>query len=257
MRGLMVFVTLIFLGGALPTKADLYKWSGTGTDWCRFAQTYLDPVGNRPAFTCDADGRALTGQASLCIRLNNYGCLWQRRASWPGTEMRDGNPGAHDGKGGRNGHSVFVDPVYSLAAKFHWFISRGKRTALQYAETYLPWCDTLGSVTVRNGFYRSCDLKAGQRVAGRRYCEKPASGQPSAAQCNACNCPSTLAAAWTDGTGFGTNDVLELVGPDGMPNDLLVRIALRNSVNELGGYRPNDAAVQAARQLYPTLYPRQ
>lgn len=250
-------VIMVWVGSFSHAAAELYKWPGNGTDWCNFAEKYLDPVGNRPAFTCDAQGQIITGQVSLCIRLNNYGCMWQRRGSWPGTDMQPGNPGAHDGRGPneRNGHAVFTDPIYSLAAKFHWFARRDRASALDHAETYLPWCDTLGSVAKRGEFYRSCNLSESQRVPGRRYCEKPANGQPSPAQCRACNCPSVLAATWVEGTGFGPTDPLDLIGADGMPNDLLVRIALRNSVNELGGYRPNDAAIEAARQLYPEVYP--
>jgi len=255
MLRLITFTIFLWVGSAFPALSDLYKWPGNGTDWCRFAATYLDPVGGRPAFTCDSNGQLLTGRKSLCIRLNNYGCLWQRRESWPGTEMQSGNPGAHDGKGGRNGHSVFVDPIYSLAAKFHWFAKRKKASALDHAKTYLPWCDTLGSVSQRGGFHRSCGLSQSQKIPGRRYCDEPASGQPSSAQCKACNCPSVLAAKWVEGTGFSPTDPLDLVDPNGMPNNLLIRIALRNSVNELGGYRPNGVAIRAAQKLYPRLYP--
>jgi len=60
----------------------------------------------------------IEGKRALCIRLNKYGCLWQRRVSWPGTDITAGNDGAHDGKGGTIGHSVFTHPKYALAAKF-------------------------------------------------------------------------------------------------------------------------------------------
>lgn len=253
MGRLAVLVVLLF-GLARVAHADLYKVDGPAPGWCEFAAQYLEPVGNRPAFRCAADGTMIDGKRALCIRLNNYGCLWQRRASWPGTDIEPGNNGAHDGRGGRNGHSVFTHPKYALAAKFHWFANRKSQSALSHAETYLPWCDTLGSVDRRGSFYRSCGLKPSQLKPGRSYCRKPTSGTPSAAQCGACNCPSELAAVWVEGTGLGINDPLVLVTADGKPADLLVKIALRNSVNELGGYRPTRALIDEAVITYGLIY---
>jgi len=242
---------LLFVGSA---SADRYRVQENAPDWCGMAAKYLEPVGNRPAFKCAADGSMIEGKRSLCIRLNNYGCLWQRRATWPGTDIKPGNDGAHDGRGGSNGHSVFRDPVYSLAAKFHWFAIKRDKSALALAETYLPWCDTLGSVPRKGKFYRSCKLKPSQRLASRSYCEKPVHGRPRLGQCSSCNCPSVLAEKWVAGSAFGVRDQLPLVSANGLPSDLLVEIALRNSVNELGGYRPNARAVAEAKALYAEVY---
>ncbi|MEM7664106.1 MAG: hypothetical protein AAF292_17830 [Pseudomonadota bacterium] len=242
---------LLFAGSA---SADLYRVKGNAPNWCEMAATYLEPVGSRPAFKCAADGSMVEGKRSLCIRLNNYGCIWQRRATWPGTDIKPGNNGAHDGRNKRNGHSVFRDPVYSLAAKFHWFATKRDTSALSLAGIYLPWCDTLGSVPRKGDFYRSCDLKPSQRQASRNYCEKPVSGQPTSRQCASCNCPSVLATKWVEGSGFSVRDQLPLIGADGQPSELLVEIALRNSVNELGGYRPNARAVAEAQALYADIY---
>lgn len=254
MRGFIIVGFALFVLAAGPAAADRYRVTGDAPHWCEMAAKYLEPVGNRPAFTCAQNGQMITGKRALCIRLNNYGCLWQRGATWPGTDIKPGNDGAHDGRGGRNGHSVFRDPIYSLAAKFHWFAVKKNTSALALAEIYLPWCDTLGSVDERRGFYRSCKVKPAQRVTGRNYCDKPANGRPSAAQCQACNCPSVLAQTWVEGSGYTVLDQLPLVTPSGMPSDLLVEIALRNSVNELGGYRPNAQAVQEAKALYKKIY---
>ncbi len=247
----IAFILLCFMGTA---SADRYRVEGNAPNWCEMAATYLEPVGNRPDFRCAADGSMIEGRRSLCIRLNNYGCIWQRRATWPGTDIRPSNDGAHDGRGGNNGHSVFRHPVYSLAAKFHWFAIKRDTSALALAEIYLPWCDTLGSVQRRGGFYRSCDLDPSQHQDNRNYCEKPANGRPVPGQCSSCNCPSVLAARWVEGSGFGVRDQLPLVTADGEPSDLLVEIALRNSVNELGGYRPNTRAVAEAKALYAEIY---
>lgn len=252
-----VFITIlalnfIFLAGT--AAADRYRVQGNAPNWCEMAQKYLEPVGSRPQFKCAANGSMISGKKSLCIRLNNYGCMWQRSATWPGTDIKPGNDGAHDGKGGNNGHSVFRDPVYSLAAKFHWFATKKDTSALKLAEIYLPWCDTLGSSTRKGSFYRSCNLKRSQRRANRAYCEKPSNGRPISGQCSSCNCPSVLAAKWVEGSRFGILDQLPLVDAEGQPSDLLVEIALRNSVNELGGYRPNDKAVAEAKALYSKIY---
>lgn len=235
-------------------SADRYRVQGNAPNWCEMAATYLEPVGNRPVFKCSENGSMIDGKRSLCIRLNNYGCIWQRAATWPGTDIKPGNDGAHDGRGGSNGHSVFRNPVYALAAKFHWFAIKRDTSALALAEIYLPWCDTLGSMDTRGGFYRSCRLQAGQRRSSRNYCERPANGRPTSGQCASCNCPSVLAAKWVEGTGFEVRDQLPLVDADGQPSDLLVEIALRNSVNELGGYRPNARAVAEAKSLYAKIY---
>ncbi|MDV4143859.1 hypothetical protein [Shimia sp. FJ5] len=237
-----------------PASADLYKWSGNGTDWCAQAAKYLEPVGGRPAFTCDSNGDMRTGIKRLCVRLNNYGCMWQRSGSWPGTDMKAGNDGAHDGRGGRNGHSVFRSAPASLAAKFNWFARRGSKSAIAHAESYLPWCDTLGSKPKKGSYYRSCKLDPSDMKPGRKYCRKPASGKPSAAQCKSCNCPSVLAREWVSDTPYAVSDPLPLVDDDGFPNALMIKIALRNSVNEMGGYRPNQTAIDEAIALYPKLY---
>jgi len=247
----VLFTLMLFAGSA---SADRYRVEGNAPNWCEMAATYLEPVGNRPAFKCAADGSMVTGKRSLCIRLNNYGCMWQRAGTWPGTDIKQGNDGAHDGRGENNGHSVFRDPIYSLAAKFHWFAIKLDTSALTLAEIYLPWCDTLGSKPRKGNFYRSCDLKPSQRQTSRNYCAKPRNGQPTSKQCSSCNCPSVLAAKWIEGSGFSVQDQLPLLDAEGQPSDLLVEIALRNSVNELGGYRPNQRAVAEAKALYADIY---
>ena len=223
-----------------------------GADWCRYAQAYLQHRSEDRPLSCRTD------RISRCIKLNNYGCLWQRRAKWRGTPWPDGTDGAHDGAGGRNGHSVFEHPKWSVVAAITWFEHRQKaqgiRTALELAERYSPWCDTIGSRGVRNDWARSCKGGA-QPPRGFRgpRCRKPANGVPAPGQCNSCNCPNKIAEFWLKDTEFAIDDDLPLFDGDGKPTKLLASILKRKITLETG-YRPTLALIDESYQVYAPEY---
>jgi hypothetical protein len=250
---ILLSLLVAFFSLSLSVHADLYAVPPDAPNWCKNAKRYLTPTGSRQPIDCQKPNKV-----PLCIKLNNYGCLWQpTRAGWEGTDIVKGNNGAHDNRGMRanepinNGHSVFVHPKWSISAKFRWFYARAKnRSFLKLAERYLPWCDTQGSSKVKNGWHNSCGLEASQFVKGKNYCRKPKSGNPSRAQCNSCNCPNEVSAKWTKGTGLSIHDPAVLFDRNGIPNDLMMNLTLSNSTNELGGYQPNPKIMKEGGAIF-------
>ena len=139
----LIILVILFFGGVLPSYADLYPVNKSAPRWCKFSKRFLIPVGDRKPLNCRAPSTV-----PLCIKLNNYGCLWQRTNGWIGTDIKKKNNGAHDNRGQsqnkpiNNGHAVFTHPKWSIAAKLKWFSDRSEgKNFLELAESYLPWCD--------------------------------------------------------------------------------------------------------------------
>jgi hypothetical protein len=226
-----------------------------GRDWRAFAERYLLTRAGEPF-------RArIHTQNVRCIRLNNYPCLWQRTPPLPGTPTAGGTDGAHDGAGGRTGHAIFAHPKWSIVAAMRWFERRTSggrepKSAVELAEIYSPWCDTLGSARTkadRSGrlWGRSCSggKRPPQGFQGPT-CRKPAFGAPSARQCQACNCPSNAAAAWVRGMGVQPTAKLALFDAAGQPTEQLGKLVGGVIALENGRYRPTDALLTEARASF-------
>lgn len=179
--------------------------------------------------------------APLCVRLNNYGCVKQGGSPWSGSN------GLRDSKG----HAVFEDPAYSVRAVVRDYCSKhrqGVRDVLALAERYSPWCDTLGSRAVVNGWARSCtdNPKPPADFTGPS-CKKP-DGVPTAEQCGACNCPNQLAVEWLKGLPpeIAASGELTLFDGDGKPNVETFVVLLRNKMRrELGsGLEPTEEVLR-------------
>lgn len=249
-----LLVLLVFGHGALAARVVVKP--PVGADWDRFARTYLWVVPENRLFDPARDRTGLR-----CIRMNNYGCLWQRAGNWPGTPGPDGTDGAHDGAGGSNGHAIFSHPKWSIVAAFLWFEKRvaqsgGNVTALSLAEVYSPWCDTIGSAGTRadaSGKLWGRGCSGGQQPpAGFRgpICAKPQDGKPSRAQCQACNCPDAIATFWLRKTDAGINDSLVLFDAAGKPSDTLKKIIPAKIQFETGRYRPTPELIDEAVQAF-------
>ena len=214
-------------------------------NWCESAKDYLTRS-NGQAFNCSSINLR-------CIKMNNYGCLQQpRSAPYLGTTWGDNTKGARD----HANHAIFETPemsVVGIANVYRRYLARGIRTAEAIAETYSPWCDTLGSLTKKQDasgriWYRTCG--SSRPPVGSLKCAKPSSGAPSPGQCQACNCPSQVARQMLKGTqGISTNDELVLFTGTGAPNDLLMTIISNKMVQELG-YRPSADLLRKARESY-------
>jgi hypothetical protein len=247
-RLVVLFAALMSLTISGEVNAKLYKVKGQAPNWCEYAKKYLIPIPPRPAIDC-----AKTYKKLRCIKLNNYGCLWQvsSKDAYNGTDIKPGLLGAHDGAGeevkppNKSGHALFTHPKWSISAKLEWFYRRSKgKSALELARSYMNWCDVQGTHMDLGGWHRSCGLADNELVPGRRYCRQPKDGKPLPGQCDYCNCPDVQAAKWVRGTGRKVTDPLVLFEDDGTPKPFMITLALRNSVNELGGYKPNSEVVE-------------
>ena len=196
----------------------------------------------------DTGGFEQTERTSLCVRLNNYGCVKQGSSPWNGS----------DGRRDDKGHAAFQDPTFSVRAVVRDYCSkhrRGLRSAAAIADAYSPWCDTLGSVAVKDGWARSCsDSPHPPADFAGPVCRKP-EGEPSDAQCASCNCPSKIASDWliglaSDDAPLGSADDLKLFDAQGQPNEDVLAVILKNKMRiELGGFVPTADVIERGIDL--------
>ncbi len=219
--------------------------------------------------------------ALRCVRMNNYGCFWQRSRgsnyprNWQGTPGPSGKNGAHDGTGGSNGHAIFEHPKWSIVAAYQWFerLTNGgqkRRSAFELAQIYAPWCDTIGSGGTKTGdifkktWGRSC-------VGGKKppasfrgpICRKRKN--PSRQQCDSCNCPNNIASYWLKGINAlesnkglrrtKISDPLELFDKDGRPTSTFKLLIKWKVGLEIGAYMPNRKLFEEADNAFiPTSF---
>lgn len=219
-----------------------------GTNWEQYAKSFLWVRAHNRLFD-----PALDKDGLRCVKMNNYGCLWQSKANWKGTPGPDGSNGAHDGAGGNNGHAIFVHPKWSLVAALDWFYKRSEpsRSPLALAEVYSPWCDTIGSAGTRKDRHgkvwgRGC---SGGKQPPKNFkgpiCGKPPSGTPAKGQCDACNCPNSVATFWLRSTGLPISEPLSLFD-QGKPNTTMRTILINKIALETGRFQPTKELVDAA-----------
>ncbi len=199
-----------------------------------------------------------------CIRMNNYVCMMHSSPNDPW----NGSEGRHECAIGDNGHAVFVEAKWSIRSMVRDLCSkhRGRpdrepaRSALAVVEIRTPWCDTLGSVSSRLGYGRTCEsgpVPTEGEWASLERCEKPETGTASAEQCAACNCPDKVAGRLVRGMGISATDDMELFDDQGNPNKSNIKIVLSNIVaDETGGMRPTDEILDAGIELAGTCSPR-
>ncbi|WP_157739028.1 hypothetical protein [Labrenzia sp. VG12] len=214
-----------------------------------------------------------------CVKMNNYGCLWQRTGderyprNWSGTPGPSGENGAHDGAGTGNGHAVFEHPKWSIIAAYQWFERNtmgGKKnlTVLELAEIYAPWCDTIGSAGTKVGY--TYGEEWGRTCQGGRkppvefngpLCQKPAlAAKPSREQCDSCNCPNKIAKYWLTGINelrdnkdlakVGINDQLVLFDEKGYPSEVFKLLIKWKVGLETAVYMPNHDLFEAADEVF-------
>ena len=256
----LLIACLCLLAVAFPALSQRARLDPpVGADWQRHAETYLINEKEGRPYSVTKDG------ATRCIRANNYGCLWQRTANWEGTPGLKGQNGAHDGAGlpgNNNGHAIFNHPKWSIIASMRWFETRtqgGARrlSAYRLAEIYMPWCDTIGSGGTRadaNGRLWGRGCAGGQQPPtgfSGPICRAPAAGQgPSAAQCQACNCPDRGAQFWLRGTGVAIDTPLELFGSERRPTPLFLSLIGNKVRYETGRYVPTPQLMREALDAF-------
>lgn len=228
-----------------------------GANWRQHAHTYLLVFRERRPFSAAKD-------SSRCVRMNNYGCLWQRRVPWEGTPGPKGLSGAHDGAGGaKRGHAIFDHPKWSIVASMKWFETKHRQSpnlsATDLASYYAPWCDTIGSRATKfdrsgQSWGRSCsDAPRPAASFKGSMCRRPANGQPSKAQCQACNCPNSIATYWLADTDLDPSQPLKLFDEQGLPNSTLRSLITQKIALETGKFKPTKELMnEAARAFVPT-----
>ena len=257
---LAVFALFAFSLYPLPASAERSVINPPlGAKWADYAEKYLNNYRADRPFDRKKDTVNLR-----CVKMNNYGCLWQPKGNWPGTPGANDRNGAHDGAGknSTNGHSIFVHPKWSIAASFRWFETRAgknmpKRSAYYLAQKYAPWCDIIGSKSTRRDkvtgilWGRGCrnGVQPPAGFSGPR-CVKPANDRPSAAQCRMCNCPNHISAFWLKGSRFGRHDPLTLFSNNGQATKTMQSIISWKVGLETGYYRPNKRIMNEALRLF-------
>ncbi|WFE92654.1 hypothetical protein K1718_27395 (plasmid) [Roseibium porphyridii] len=228
-----------------------------GEDWHIFARNHL--IHHNDDYPKPEKITARSKSVPRCIKMNNYGCVKHSPENpYFGTKAQNGYDGAHD----KDGHAIFSDPKYSIAAKFYWFEKKykkqGYQTARQLAERYLPWCDTSGSHQYKNDksgkkWGRTCpDRKSAPASFKGPRCEEPKNGVPKKGQCQACNCPSKRIKVWLNGTNYGPDDKIELFDKQGKPTKLLQIIVTRNAPYEIGYKMKPTLVAEGAKLFVPT-----
>lgn len=146
-----------------------------------------------------------------CARLNNYFCI--KNVGWKGNVGED-----------RAGHTAFSDPVWSARAAARDLrrkYERGNLSAVEIANAYAPWTDTVGSRRLREG-EQACTAP-----------ENPADQEHCAAQPH-CNCPPAYAAYMVEGTGLSISDDLKLLDARGEFNPIIHQVLRNMSGHEVG-----------------------
>jgi hypothetical protein len=239
-------VVMLFFFGLTPTTTHANEVVIEATNWEKQAIRSLTFKGERLTLN-EMGGFIETEKKPLCVRLNNYGCVKQGNEPW------DGSDGRRDSKG----HAVFNDPTYSVRAVVRDYCTKHKsgiRSAVELANAYSPWCDTLGSIAVYKGWGRSCS-DSPQPPSGfvGPICKRP-DGEPTEKQCASCNCPNRLAKQWLIGLEQdGNTPKLMLFDSNGKPNVVALTILLKNKIRiELGGFEPTDAVLERGISLAGT-----
>ena len=211
-------------------------------NWCQNAAQYLTREG-RP-FSCK-------GPVPRCIRMNNYGCIQNRGAPYPGQLTDAQGRGIVDPQF----HALFEHPKWSLQRAIRTlynYAGTGSTTPLQIASRWAPWCDTNGSQPLKNGYGRTCPGKGRAPTSHPGpFCQAPqANTSRPANYCNSCNCPDSIAAFYAEGvSGAEPNTQLQIFAAEGKPTVQAPGFLMRVIQMETG-YRPSLELVNEALDVW-------
>lgn len=231
--------------GLLTAGADAQAESSVlseAPNWCELAKQFLRKR-DGSAFNCAAAGR--------CIKLNNYGCTQNHTATAIAGQLKtaSGKPITDPQK-----HVVFEHPKFSLHRSINTlrrYHDQGKRTTLAIAETWAPWCDTLGSKVKNGDWGRTCQdglPSVPASFAGPR-CRKPPS-DPAKQQCAHCNCPNQIARFYAAGVADSPTTEIELFDSNRRPTALMQKLLPRVFIFETG-FVPTDELVADGIASFP------
>src|SRR4051812_39781287 len=146
-------LALVFTGAFLGTAFSAAAQTGPSPErrteapnWCQHATRYLTRQGQPP--TCTPAGLR-------CIRMNKSGCMQNRGAPYPGPITDAQGRGIVDPQF----HAIFEHPKWSLQRAIrtlYRYAGTGSSTPYEIASRWAPWCDTNGSLPVRDGYGRTC-----------------------------------------------------------------------------------------------------
>jgi hypothetical protein len=232
-------MVLIANGGAAFSQADI---ATEAPNWCNYAKQYLRGR-DGSAFVCAKAGR--------CIKMNNYGCT-QNHSSVPAPgqmKTADGKP-IHDAQK----HVLYEHPKWSLHKSMHnllRYYDLHKRSLLTIAETWAPWCDTIGSKVQNGNWGRTCvdHLPSVPASFGGPRCKK--SPAPTKQQCAHCNCPNVIASFYSKGVSDSVNDDLQLFDNNRRPTPLMNKLLPRMFIFETGYVASDELVSDAIASFQP------
>jgi hypothetical protein len=138
----------------------------------------------------------------------------------------------------RQMHVLYEHPKWSLHRSLHVLLryyDNNKRSLLAIAETWAPWCDTIGSQITNGAWGRTCKDRLPSVPASFKgpRCAKP-SLAPSKAQCKHCNCPNVIAAFYSEGVTNDVNQTLVLFDDNRKPMPIMQKLLGRVFIFETG-----------------------
>lgn len=223
------YSSLLFLIATSSYAAEI------ADNWCKQAESNLTAKDGTPISCASIKKR--------CVKMNNYWCQKHDSNPWEGTPDHEGKDGNRDAAN----HAIFQSVEWSVRAisiDIRTKYMKGFKTAVQIADHYSPWCDTLGSFAVsKEGSGRTCKDKGASLPVSFSgpLCKAPSKHNPTISDCvPGCNCPPEIAATLVKGLTTGINDDLKLFNNKGKPQPNL-NVILRNlAIQEQGIYiRPS------------------
>jgi hypothetical protein len=184
--------------------------------------------------------------------MNNYWCQKHNGDKfWRGTTKSDGSEGNRDAEG----HAIFDSAEWSARAIARDLRSKyqsGHLSAVAIASRYSPWCDTLGSKAVLNGYGRTCKDNLPKPPVSFKgpYCVAPPISTPVKSNCNSsCNCPPTIAETLVLKLSIGINDDLKLFDSNGRPLPNLTVVIRNLAIHEQGIYVRPEIILAGIKKL--------
>jgi hypothetical protein len=240
-----MITTCVIVGTLVSPAPSLAEQKIAAANWCEEAKRYLTHKNGTPI---DCNARS----GLRCVMMNNYWCLKNKPNNpWKGTN--DGF-GGQDGRQDAAGHALFSSAEWAaraIAIDLKSKYMRGKKSAYDIAEEYSPWCDTLGSVPVREvggiKFGRTCGDRGKKPPAdfSGSLCRPPTSSRGNSDDClPGCNCPPRVARTLVTDLPVGIDDDLKLFDSAGNPLPNLA-VFIRNLAFQENSVRVRKEVIEA------------